>query len=194
MNLLIPILYSLAFFAKEVAGIFVLARWGLYFWRRQWREAAIFFAVAILPFILFQFWLAGVFGQPGIGSGGAMGTPFEWIPYMGLWRIGAYSLFYLAAYSIVFIPAIVIPSLWGIYRGLRDWFSGIQDLPAALLLANCAIIPFLPFSTFRETGGLLRFTCGMVFAILFYAAHRRKRRILNYTFLWVVLLVFMMIS
>jgi hypothetical protein len=56
------------------------------------------------------------------------------------------------------------------------------------------MIAFLPYSTARETGGLLRFACGLVLAVLLFAARYRQRRALNYSFLWIVLNVFLLKS
>jgi len=60
------------------------------------------------------------------------------------------------------------------------------------LFLNCLIIPFMPFSTFREPGGILRFACGMVLAIVLFASRYGQRRELNYCFLWMVLIVFLL--
>jgi hypothetical protein len=144
-----------------------------------------------LPYALFQSWLWIVFGAPGLGSGGALATPFELIPYLGLLRIGAYSLPYLLAMLLVFGPTVVLPSIWGIWKGARQWLSGERNLFVACLFINALVIAFTPFSTFRETGGILRFACGLVLALLLYCGRYRMRRILNYTPFWLVLMVFL---
>jgi hypothetical protein len=59
---------------------------------------------------------------------------------------------------------------------------------------NCLAIVFLPYSTFRETGGLLRFSCGLVLATLLFASRYQLRRVLNYSRLWLVLNVFLLKS
>ena len=184
-------LYGLALFAKEVTVLFVAAQLLADLSQRRWREAAGLAAAALLPYALFQLWLWQVFGQPGIASGGAMATPFEIIPYMGLWRIGAYSLTYLLAMTVVFGPAIILPSLWGIWTGVKSWLKGDRNVLVLALFFNAAAIVFLPFSTFRETGGLLRFACGLVLSVLLVAGRRKSRRILNYALLWMVLNVFL---
>jgi hypothetical protein len=50
---------------------------------------------------------------------------------------------------------------------------------------------FLPFSTYRETGGLLRFACGLVLAMVLFAARFRLRKVLNYSLAWMVLNAFL---
>jgi len=62
------------------------------------------------------------------------------------------------------------------------------------LFFNALAIPFLPFSTYRETGGLLRFACGLVLAGLLYAARYRMKRLLNYSYLWILLNIFLLKS
>ena len=80
-------LFTLAVFAKEVTLVFVFALLLDYLFRRDLRSVFALTAVALLPFGLFQVWLWLQFGSPGIGSGGAMATSFEWLPFMGFWRI-----------------------------------------------------------------------------------------------------------
>jgi hypothetical protein len=70
----------------------------VYLWRKQWRFVIGITGVAVFPYVIFQIWLWKVFGGFGIGSGGALATSFEWIPLMGLWRIGEYSLILLLGY------------------------------------------------------------------------------------------------
>jgi hypothetical protein len=60
------------------------------------------------------------------------------------------------------------------------------------LFINALIILFLPYSTFRETGGVLRFACGLVLAVLLFSARYRQKRALNYSVLWIVLNVFLL--
>lgn len=188
------VLYGLALFAKEVTILFVAAQLLAYLFQRRWRDAWVLCALSLLPYALFQAWLWWIFGQPGLGSGGAMATPFEVIPFMGLWRIGFFSPAYLVAMLVVFGPAIVLPVVWGAYQSLRFFFTGERNVIVLGLLLNALVIAFLPFSTFRETGGILRFACGLVLGVLLLAGRYRLRRALNYSVLWVVLNVFLLKS
>lgn len=183
--------YALALFAKEVTAVFLVAHLFSEAWNRRWRNAFLMSLTTLLPFAIFQAWLWWVFGEPGIGSGGAMATPFEFIPFMGLWRIGAYSLGLMAATLVVFGPAVILPSLWGLWAGGRAWLAGKTDPLTAGLVLNCLLIPTIPFSTFREPGGLLRFVCGLVLVVVLFAAREKKYRVLNYTFLWIIFLIFL---
>ncbi len=186
------ILFGLALFAKEVTILFVLAQLIVYLWEKKWRSAGGLVLLSLLPFALFQLWLWRIFGQLGISSGGAMATSFEVVPFMGLWRVGAYSLPYLLAMSLVFIPSIALPALWGIWAAIRRALNGERNVVVLGLLMNSLVIPFLPFSTFRETGGLLRFAGGLVLAVVLFASRYRIQRAQNYSQLWIVLNIFLL--
>jgi hypothetical protein len=184
-------LLGLAVFARETTLLFVVAALAAYLSQGNFRQSVGLSIVALVPFMFFQAWLWVVFGQPGLASGGAMATPFELIPYMGLLRIGQVSMVYLLAMFIVFVPTVVLPSLWGVYSSALGWLKGEKNLIVAALFVNSLVIAFTPFSTFRETGGIIRFATGLVLAVLLFAGRYRQRRVLNYSLFWVVLNVFL---
>jgi hypothetical protein len=193
-NALAWLCFGLALFAKEVVVFFVAAALLSALLNRRWADAAGLSLVAILPYLLFQTWLWKAFGQPGLGSGGAMATAFEAIPFMGLLRIGYYSPIYLAAMLTVFGPSIVLPTLWGLWVGVRRWLSGDTHIVVLALVLNALVMPFLPFSTYRETGGTLRFACGLILSVIIYSSRYRMRKVLNYSQLWSVLNAFLLKS
>jgi hypothetical protein len=98
---------------------------------------------------------------------------------------------YLLAMAIVFVPAIVIPVLWGLWATLQKLRDQQFNVVVLALLLNAIAIMFLPFSTFRETGGLLRFACGLVLAVILFAARYTVRRALNYSWFWLSFNVFL---
>ena len=186
------ILYGLAIFAKEVTLLFVAAQGLVFLWRRQWRSAAGLGLLTLLPFGLFQLWLWNTFGALGVGSGGDMATPFEWIPLMGLWRIGAYSPKLLLGSLVVFGPFLLAPAFWGLWVvGNKVWQREVELIDLIFGL-NAAMILFLPFSTFREPGGLLRFACGLVLSMILFAGRYRHQRALRYLPLTLILNVFLL--
>jgi len=82
-----------------------------------------------------------------------------------------------------------------LWRTLRDVARRDRSLEVFLLLANAAVLPFVPFSTYREPLGIVRFLVGLVIAVLLYGAWRREeRRILRYSTLWLALLVLAPVS
>src|SRR3972149_4496808 len=145
-----------------------------------------------LAFAIWQVWLWSAFGQPGIGSGGALATPFEWFPFVGLWRIAAVSIPVFLLYLVIFGPSILFPTVWGIIVSLRAALAGARDPEVWGLLLNAAIIPFLPFSTFREPLGIVRVASGLVLATVLFAARYGLKRPLNYSLFWSGMLVILL--
>jgi len=189
--LLSAALFALAGLAKETTFI-VAAGIGVYLlYRRQWRDALIFGVVSLLPFIIWQWILVQHFGEMGIGSGGAMATPFEIVPFMGVIRIlteGGAAVF--GALMAILLPFVLIPTLWALYRVWRDIRSREFTIYTALLAVTALIMLFVPFSTYREPIGILRFIVGLQTAVILYAAHKRDARVLRNSTLWMLTALF----
>ncbi len=181
-------LFALAVFAKEVVILFVAAQIVVDLAHKNWRNVLGLALIAVFPFLLFQGWLLIQFGAIGLGSGGALATGFELVPFMGLLRIGAYSQTMLLAYAVMWGPFFYLPAVWGVWAGVKRWLAGERNVVVAALVLNALIIPFLPFSTVREPTGMFRFACGLVLAFVLFAARYRLKRPLNYAFLWLILL------
>jgi len=186
------IMLMLAAFAKEMIGLFV-AGYLLYFvLNRRWWDAIRLGLIVGIPFVGWQTILYAWLGQFGVSSGGALATPFEIIPYNGVWRIAVEGgVIVFLVLGILVIPTAVLPSVWALWRTLRDLKHREWSGYACLLFANAAIMPFVPFSTYREFLGILRFIPGLVLTVLLYAAHYKLRRPLVYSTLWIVLLLFL---
>lgn len=185
------IMLALAGLAKEMTGVFA-AGYLLYFvLHRRWVDALRLAIIAGVPFVIWQLVLYSWLGEFGIGSGGALATPFEIIPYNGVWRLASEGLVVFLVIGLIIIPAAVLPSLWALWRSIADFRRHDWTLYTCLLLANAAIMPFVPYSTYREPLGLLRFIPGLVLMVVLYAAERKLRRPLVYSTLWIVLLLFL---
>jgi hypothetical protein len=156
---------------------------------KQKRRAIFLLSAGGIVFAVWQFWLWWEFGSPGLGSGGAMATPFEWIPFMGLWRIGPISMATLGIYILMFGPTIVFPSMWGVFNSFKALRRDKKYAETWALMINSLFIIFMPFSTFREPLSILRVAAGLVVAVILYAAKRGDKRVLNYGMFWVPLLV-----
>ncbi|MDW8325553.1 MAG: hypothetical protein RMK99_03200 [Anaerolineales bacterium] len=174
------LLYGLALFTKEVTVLFAAAHLVWLLSQRRWPDALRLFGVAFVPFALFQLMIWAVFGRPGLGSGGFHGSGFEWIPYNGLWRIGAAGWRALLLFSVIYFPIAVLPSLWGMVTAAARVLQRDRALPVWVLGANAAIFPFTPFSTYSEPLGLVRLVCGLVLAVLVFGAYSGSKRVLNY--------------
>jgi hypothetical protein len=188
------VLLTLSLFAKETSLLFWAAAIiddGLH---KRWRLSASWMGLGAVLYIFWQIWLYVTFGRLGIGAGGAMATPFEWVPFMGLARIGLASLGALALFLSIFGPTIVFPVIWGATASLRDILRRTSDSETWALLINATAIAFLPFSTFREPLGLVRVASGFILAVVFYAAKRGHRRAQNYSLFWIAMLVMLIRS
>lgn len=190
-------LLALSALAKETTLPFVLAYVIWLAVERRWRDALLFGVIGGLPFVVWQIALWRWLDAFGIGSGGDLSTPFEAIPYMGLLRIYTEtgSLAAFLTFAVVMIPFAVIPSLWGIAAAGQQVARRTSHLYTLLLLINALVIPFTPFSTFRELLGMLRFMPGVVIALLLFGAHFRRRRMLLYNSLfWLASLAAVFVS
>lgn len=191
-NLAGPALLGLGLFAKESIVLFWAAVLAAEVLHAAPRRRMLGLALAGVAFAVWQIWLWRTFGAPGVGSGGALATPFEWIPFMGLWRIGAVSVPVLLIFFLIFGPSIVVPSVWGMIASARSALSGAHAAEVWGLMFNAAVIPFLPFSTFREPLGIVRVATGLILATLLFAGRYNLRRPLNYSLFWSGLLVILL--
>jgi hypothetical protein len=186
------IMLALAGLAKETTGLFTagyVLYWAL---NRRWGEAIRLAVIVGVPFAVWQIVLYAWLGEFGVGSGGAKASPFEIVPFLGVLKIGTEGS--LAAFivlgGLLVIPSTVLPSLWALRHTIRDLRARKWELYTCLLLANAAIIPFVPFSTYREFLGLLRFIPGLVLMVVLYSARHKYRRPLLYSTLWILLIPF----
>lgn len=186
--LLGPALLVLAGFAKETTLIFPAALILTELSGKRDRRMLAAAGVAVALHILWQFWLLAAFGAFGIGSGGAMATQFELLPFMGLLRTAGFGLEVLLFFLALALP-VVLAATWGVLRSLRDWWRGERSFEVYALLANGLAIMALPFSTFREPLGLVRVADGLVLAVLMHAARYDIKRPLRYSLFGIAWLV-----
>jgi len=182
------LLLSLAALAKETA---LIAAGGLFLYlalERRWREAMLLGVGVGLPFVLWQGVLWAWLGSPGVGAGGAMATPFEWLPFAGLLRVATvkWSVFWLLL--ALEGPLFVLPTVWALVASVRDLVRGRRHPWVTVLLAQAAALPFLPFSTWREPLAMARLAAGLVAATLLYGAWRRSWRVLAFSLVWLATL------
>jgi hypothetical protein len=181
-------LLALAVLAKETA---LVAAAGLVLHlmlERRWRTAAWVAATVGAPFIVWQGVLWGWLGQPGAGSGGAMATPFEVLPFAGLWRVATVSRSAFWLLLAIEGPLFVLPTVWALAASLRDLLNRRWHPWVAILLAQAVALPFLPFSSWREPLAMARLASGLVAATLLYGSLRRSRRVLRWSLVWLVTL------
>lgn len=184
------IVLSLALLAKETTAPFWVAAIAMEGATRDaTRTGRRWLAAGGIIFVAWQGWLWWTFGEPGLGSGGAMSTPFELVPLMGFLRIGQVSPEALGLFLLIFGPMVIVPAVWGVLASARS-LKPLETRPeAAALLLNSAIVLLVPFSTAREPLGLVRLATGLVLAVLLFAAVQGLRRVLNYSLFWTAMLV-----
>jgi hypothetical protein len=180
-------MFALAALAKETTLV-VAAGVGLYLLahgRSQIGRTASFGVVVLLPFALWQIALRAMFGAFGVGSGGRLATSFELIPFAGVFQIltvGGAQIF--VTLMLLLLPFVLLPTVWGLWRGWHDLRAGNVTLSTWVLLTTALIMLFVPFSTYREILGILRFIAGLQIAVILYAAERRQIRALRYSTFW----------
>ena len=185
-------LWGAALFAKEVVLLFIAARLIMYILNRDWLSLAGMAAVSLVPYALFQAWLFHQFGQLGLGSGGAMATGFEWIPFRGLFLIGRYNLVLLVIYLVIFGPFLIYPALDGIWRMIKSRAEGTLNMEKAAYGLHGLSFLFLPFSTYREPGGLLRYADGLILAVILTMSKNGKISYKKYLPLLLILNLFLL--
>lgn len=153
------------------------------------RSKAFWMAVGLLAFGAFQLWLQSTFGEFGLGTGGAGDSGMEWVPLLGLLRIAEESLPALGIYILILGPTIVLPAIWGLIASLAELRHRSADLEGWLLLANCLVVLFLPYSTFREPLAVVRLATGMVISLTLFSARKNLSRPLNFGMFWMAMLV-----
>ena len=183
-----PVLLALAVLAKETALVAVAGLLLYLALERRWGEAVKLGAGAVLPFAIWQCVLWAWLGSPGVGAGGAMATPFEWVPFAGLLRVATVSWPAFWLLLAVEGPLFVLPTIWALVVSVRDLLRARRHPWVTVLLAQAAMLLFLPFSTWREPLAMARLAVGLVAATLLYGALRRSRRVLTFCFFWLATL------
>ena len=179
------VVFALAILAKETT-IFFPAAYGFYLlYRGEWKYAALFGVITLSPFVFWQFVIYGWFGSFGIGSGGALATRFEIIPFWGYIQIlfAGHIKGFIFISSIVF-PFVILSTLWGFWRCWSDIRDKTWGTETQILFFNILIMPTIPFSTYSEFLGILRFIVGLQVAVIWYSATRGLKRPLVYSTLW----------
>ncbi len=178
-------LLAVAALTKEMTLAVALGIGLVYVFRRQWQQSLTFGAIVLMPFFTWQLVLWRWFGQPGLGSGGALATPFELVPLRGLWSLAFVDGRVFLLLAAIMIPLAVIPALVSVWATIRQLWRHFVDIPTLVLLLNALLVLITPQSTFREPLAMARYIVGLMAAVLTYAASRRSTRALNYAWLWV---------
>lgn len=204
-------LFALAILSKETSAVFIVgyALWMLT--QRRFGRMFWFSLISIIPFLFLQMALYQKFDMFGVGSGGAMATSFEIIPFGGVFKIGVSIiqaigdalaqpdanvmsiLIKAGAGLLIFVIILgifaIIPTLWGLKRAWIDFREKKWDIWTILLGINALVMVFVPFSTYREFLGILRFIGGLQIAVILYSAQRKNKRVLRNSTIWIFTLL-----
>jgi hypothetical protein len=182
------VILALAVLAKETALVAVAGLLLYLTMEHRWREAVGLGLTVGLPFAAWQGVLWAWLGAPGVGAGGVMATPFEVVPFGGLWRVTEKS--WPAFWLLLAIegPLFVLPTAWALVASVRDLLRGRRHAWVTVLLVQAVVLPFLPFSTWREPLAMSRLSVGLVTATLLYGALRRSHRVLTFSLFWLATL------
>lgn len=189
------VVFALAALAKETTLIFGGA-YGLYLLtQRDIKNAVLLGIVSVLPFAMWQLVLLSTLGTTGVGSGGAMATSFEIIPFAGVAKIWTETPAEVRAEILqIFGPRllifVLIPTIWALWASLKAIQRHKWSVELSLLLVNAAVMLFVPFSTYREPIGILRFIVGLQIAVILFAAQNKRFRVLRNSTLWIVTVFF----
>jgi hypothetical protein len=162
--------------AKEAALLFFLALVLILVLRNNWWLALRYVSIVLLPYTALQFWLyswLGSFGFVGQGAG------FEKIPFHGF----AFTEPLVARIFLVIF--FVIPITVLLILTVRQLLQTRQSVYAWTLLINCLFIVFLTRVSTIDVLAVFRLATGVVIAaLLFCAAHRRRRLALLLCAVW----------
>ena len=183
--------FALAGLTKETALVAAAGYLAYLLLTRRWRALVTLGALAGLPCAGWQVVLRLWLGQWGVGSGGAGATPFEIIPFGGFLRIAGFGLSVFALFLVILGPLLIGPIVAATIAGLRALWRRPPHPFTLMLLAQCAALIFLPFSSWREMLAMLRLSVGFVAGVLLFAGWRGSRRALLYAQVWIVTLVFL---
>lgn len=119
---------------------------------------------------------------------------FQRIPYGDLLTIPTQTVFspgiviVFGVFLLLLTPFVLFPTAWALHQCWQARRVMLRSDPANLatflLFANAAIMLFVPFSTYREPLGILRFVVGLQIAVMLYAAQQHSRRALLNSTIW----------
>jgi hypothetical protein len=182
--------FAAAALAKEVTVVLLAGYLVVRLVRAGWRQGVAWGAIALGPFLVWQAVLWAWVGRPGIGSGGALSTPFEIVPLRGWWSLAQIDRDAFVTVSILIVPMVILPAAAGLVSASKSLSSSLHASAVALLLQSCVFL-FLPTSNLVDPLGSARFLIGLITAMLNFGAELGWRRILAYSQLWLITLAFL---
>jgi hypothetical protein len=154
------------------------------------RAAARWAAIVLAPFAVWQIILAAWLGHMGIGSGGARAGPFELLPFHAWWGVLEHNPSIFLRLSLLIVPLVILPVAGALWVSALSLWRGQADATTASLAVQSAAFLFLPASNLLYPLGITRFSIGLIAALLNFGAVHGHRRVLLYSQLWLLTMVF----
>jgi hypothetical protein len=160
---------GLATVSRETAVLFPLCLAASFAWNRHWKETLAFFALGVLPLLVFLSTLTLIFGRTGV----TFGPPFEHVPFAGIFHfLHAPHKFWLLV-LVMLLPTLVCLAFlaWDLIR----WRWNILTLVWA---ANLAMMVFLSHATYAELVSCGRVSLPVILAGVLYGVKTRRKSLL----------------
>lgn len=180
----------LASLTREVTIIFTISFLLSSLFQQNQTNRSKWFIVALLPFIIWQALLFGLFGEFAIRSGGAFATSIEILPYRGWWGFALKNLSAFFLMSLFVFPTAIVPSVVCLWTSIKELLRRNTTPGTWMLFFNSALIAILPQSILLDPLGLIRTLIGLIVAILVFGLEKRSFRVLNFSLLWLFLFIF----
>lgn len=180
--------FSAASLTRETTLLFAAGYFLYLIFQRKISRAVAWGLVSTLPFMAWHMWLRIWLGSWGIGSGGALSSPFEVIPFHGWWGMASTNLPVFVFASFLIFPLAVLPALFSFGVSSFSLHRRVSTPAVWSLWLNAAAFAFLPPSIFYEPDGLDRVTIGLVVAFLYFGAEAPDKRLLKLTLYWLIVI------
>lgn len=181
--------FAMASLTKEIIILFPLAFGLEYLFKKRMKSAAAM-VLAIIPLGLWKtilfFWLH----DWGLNSGGAMATPFEWLPYAGWWKLAMINFSGFLQISLVILPLVILPSILGIWISFRRLINKTWTAEVFLVLFYAGLIPFLPMSNIVDPMGISRMLMSLIIGFLYLGAKQKSISVLKNSLLFCLTSIF----
>jgi hypothetical protein len=160
---------GLATISREIAVLFPLCLAGYFAWKREWKAAALFTGVGVLPLFAFLGTLALIFGQTGV----TFTPPFEHIPFAGIFYYQHTPHKFWLLILMVLLPTLISLGFlaWDlVHARFSEW--------TLIWTANLALMVFLSRFSYLELISSGRVAVGAVLAGILYARKTKNKALL----------------
>ena len=164
---------GIATLSRETALFFPLGYAVFFLWHRQWKEAALFIGLGILPLGIEYLVIWLIFGMTGI----TYAPPFEHVPFAGIfffsndpdiWRR------FIPLIFLLFTPTVIGWLLAGVEMLRHQWSQALL-----IWLMNLLLVTFLARASFADLTSCGRISIGIVLAMLLYGLKTRNTLLLR---------------